>query len=103
MKRVVLPIALLLLAGASAAQARQSTLTMTCAEAAGLVAAQGAVVLSTGKYTYDRFVATPAYCALAEYAYRGRAPTRDGQCRLGFVCKPGAPIWLDDDGGFFGR
>ena len=102
--KVFLPMALLLLAGAPIAHARQSTLTMTCEEAALLVATRGAVVLSTGRYTYARFVASPGYCALAEYAYRGRAPTRDGQCRLGFVCEPHSPLFQDDDDrGLFGR
>lgn len=96
MRGVVISIALLALAGASSAQARQSTLNMTCAEAAGLVAAQGAVVLSTGRHTYARFVSSGRFCERAEYAYRRRAPTRDGMCRIGYVCEPHRPLWLDD-------
>ena len=80
---------LALLAAGSTAAARSSTLAMSCGEANAFVAAHGAVVLSTGTHTYDRFVATPGYCLLGEYAWPGMAPTRDGRCRLAFTCKPG--------------
>ena len=62
---------------------------MSCGQARALVASQGAVVMSTGTHTYDRFVATPGFCMLGEYAYAGNAPTEDvRRCRIGFVCKP---------------
>jgi len=38
------------------AQARPSTPHMLCAQAAGIVASRGGVVLGTGGFTYDRFV-----------------------------------------------
>jgi hypothetical protein len=82
-----------LLASISLAEARESTLNMTCNQAAALVAARGAVVLSTGKYTFERFVATDSYCMLGEYGVRAWAPTRDGKCRLGFRCQHGRPPW----------
>jgi hypothetical protein len=91
-----LAVALAAAAAVSAAEARPSTLAMSCAEAAGLVAARGAVVLSTGRHTYDRFVAHAGYCQPDEYADRAFAPTRSGQCRLGYVCRPGPPPWEDD-------
>ena len=82
-----------LLAGVSFAQ-RPSTLAMSCGQAGALVASQGAVVMSTGTHTYDRFVATPGFCMLAEYAYDGYAPTQDARsCRIGFVCRPFSPFF----------
>ena len=102
MKRFIAVVALFALAGAAAAQERPSTLNMTCAEASGLVAAQGAVVLSTGRHTFARFVSSPRFCALAEYAYLRQAPTRDGMCRVGYVCEPHPPLWREEDEGLFG-
>lgn len=100
MRRVLLCAGLAVLAAMSATQARQSTLEMSCPQAAALVAAHGAVVLSTGRHTYDRFVTSRRYCAPNEYADRAWAPTRDGRCRLGFICRPGPPLFFDDDGLF---
>jgi hypothetical protein len=89
--------ALLSLLIVSSGGARQSTFNMSCGQARALVASVGAVVLSTGRYTYERFVATPGYCLLGEWAYWGYAPTTDSpQCLLGYVCKPEEPLWHDD-------
>ena len=87
---------------ASASFARPSTLGMSCQQAQNLVARSGAIVLSTGGQTYDRFVANPGYCLFGEYVYNGYAPTKDSQqCPLGYVCKPNPPLF--DDEGDFGR
>src|SRR3712207_8809967 len=63
----------------SLAEARPSTLAMTCREAAALVAQSGAIVLSTGKHTYDRFVANAGFCPHDDWADSAWAPTRDGR------------------------
>lgn len=101
--RRLLSAALVLLSATASHAERPSTLAMTCRQAQALVASRGAVVLSTGTYTYDRFVAHGGYCALGEYADNGFAPTRDTrQCRVGYVCKSGEPPWEDffEDGPF---
>ena len=103
---------ILLLTGLSVAAVpavaqRPSTLAMTCDAARGVVAAQGAIVLSTGRHTYDRFVATPGFCSFGEWARSATAPTADtAQCPLFYVCQAGDPPWRDDGdgfGGMFGR
>lgn len=95
MHRLLLTAFLSLVATTALAQ-RPSTLSMSCGEAAGLVASRGAVVLSTGRNTYDRFVASAGFCELGEFAYRGVAPTQDAeQCRLGYVCKNQTPLFND--------
>ena len=100
MRKLVLSLALGLVA--TSALARPSTLAMSCGQARGLVASHGAIVLSTGRHTYDRFVATPGYCSLGEYARPGSAPTLDARhCRLGFVCQPGRPFWDENEDFFF--
>ena len=93
MSRLSVFAAAILVADASIAEARSSTLAMTCNQAIGVVASRGAIVLSTGRHTYDRFVAGDAFCLPGEFAYRAWAPTRDGNCPLGYTCKT---PWQDD-------
>ena len=102
MMRMVVFLALAVFATASFAQ-RPSTLGMGCSEAQSLVAASGAIVLSTGRHTYDRYVAHPGFCAFGEYAYSAYVPTSDArQCPVGYECRNDPPLWRDDnDGGFF--
>ena len=85
-----LPLLALTLATITAApaQARPSTLDLTCGQAAALVVQYGAIVLSTGTHTFDRFVSSEHQCFLNEYGERAFAPTRDNpSCRLGYVCR----------------
>jgi hypothetical protein len=79
---------LLALLAAAPALARPNTLAMSCAQAAALVRAQGGVVLSTGEFTFDRYVASGAFCLPQEITRPAFAPTADHpQCRIGFVCR----------------
>jgi hypothetical protein len=72
----------------SAAEARPSTLSMTCAEATALVRSQGAIVLSTGEFTYERYVSDRRFCMLDETTRASYAPTSDAaMCPLGNVCR----------------
>ena len=60
---------------------------MTCAQAAATVARAGVIVLSTGKFTYDRFVAGISHCMPRQTTGPGIAPTRDNaKCQVGFIC-----------------
>ncbi len=94
--RFALAVLLLLFADAAVAQ-RPDTLGMSCVQAQSLVASRGAVVLSTGPNTFDRFVASSRYCGLGEYAEPATAPTRDSaRCALGYACRLGPPFWEDD-------
>src|SRR5688500_7484027 len=78
-------IALLIVA--SAAAGRPSTYAMTCAQAQALVTNTGAIVMSTGQYTYERFVAHRGFCRHGEVTDRVYAPTSDNpQCRVGYQC-----------------
>ena len=99
----LLTATLLVLSMTAPLAARPSTLTMSCRQAQSLVANRGAVVLSTGRHTYDRFVAGPGYCATAEWAQSATAPTRDSpSCPLGYTCTTAPPLWEDDDHDGFG-
>ncbi len=80
------------LVASAAAQGHPATARMTCAEAAGLVAAAGAAVLATGPRTYERFVAHAGICLLGEIAVPAWVPTRDTpQCPVGAVCRDRPP------------
>ncbi|MDQ3557581.1 MAG: hypothetical protein M3453_00020, partial [Pseudomonadota bacterium] len=53
-----------------------------------------AIVLSTGRHTYDRFVSGAGFCPLDDYAERAFAPTTDDRsCRLGYVCRHRPAPW----------
>lgn len=68
--------------------ARPSTTTMTCGQAAATVAKAGAIVLTTGPGTYERFVATSAKCQRGELTEPATAPTTDEEsCPVGYVCR----------------
>ena len=94
-------LALILTAAAAAlalgviapASARPFTPSMSCGSAAGLVAGQGAVVLSTSPTTYDRYVRGYGYCAQGEYLERAFVQTRDAQaCLIGYTCSTREPF-----------
>lgn len=89
MIRIVAVTLMLALGAASAlAQGRPSSVSMTCAQARGLVAARGGIVLGTGGQTYDRFVANRSFCEITESTVTAFAPTRDNpQCFVGYRCK----------------
>ena len=73
--------------GASAATGRPATYAMTCAEAQALVANTGAIVMSTGQYTYERFVAHRGFCRHGVVTDRVYVPTLDSsQCWVGYRC-----------------
>lgn len=88
MLRPVGLISLAILAGTSLCDARPSTTTMSCGQAAATVAKAGAIVLTTGPNTYERFVASNAECLPGEFTEAARAPTADSEdCTVGYVCK----------------
>ncbi|MDH7795478.1 MULTISPECIES: hypothetical protein [unclassified Beijerinckia] len=68
-------------------QGRPLSTAMTCAQAAGLVNARGAVVMSTGPYTYDRYVQHRGFCTTTETIKPDFIPTRDSPtCFIGYRC-----------------
>lgn len=97
-----LTLAAVLAVTSTATMARPSSLSMTCRQAQNLVASQGAVVISTGAHTYDRFVASPRFCEFNEWANAASAPTKDRrQCSLGYTCTTTPPLEYDP-GDLFG-
>jgi hypothetical protein len=86
MKALVVTVALL--TTATGAMARPSTLAMSCGQAASLVAAAGGIVLGTGGYTYDRFVAHRGFCLRSEIDEPAWVPAADTpQCFVGYRCR----------------
>jgi hypothetical protein len=95
MLRILLACTACLVATSALAQPRPSSVAMTCAQAAGLVASRGAIVLGTGGYTYDRFVHHRGFCLITETTKPAWVPTRDTpQCFLGYTCVE-ADFWVD--------
>lgn len=95
MKRIVLALALTLAADLAAAQSRPSSPTRPCSVNRQSVMANGALVLGTGGYTYDRFVRDRSFCQPDEYTEPAWVPSRDTpSCFVGYRCKTG-PYWDD--------
>jgi hypothetical protein len=94
MKVALLTAALALAATSALAQPRPSTQAMTCNQTRALVASRGAVVLNTSPTTYDRFVASRAFCQINETTEPVWAPTRDTpQCPIGYRCIDADDWW----------
>jgi hypothetical protein len=90
MRGLIFSLALCLGAGEALAQ-RPSTLDMTCADVQAFIASNGAVVMSTGQYTYDRYVATRAQCLPGDVMRNRWVPAADTpECKLR-VCVPRPP------------
>ncbi|MHC5653088.1 hypothetical protein [Stappia sp.] len=71
-----------------AAAQRPDLRQMSCAQARNLVARRGAVVMTTGRYTYERFVAGPRWCDHWETVAPRAAATRDNpRCVVGYICE----------------
>jgi hypothetical protein len=87
---------ILLLTIADIANARPDVRTMTCAQAKALVLQSGSVVMTTGKYTYDRYVASQAYCERPYVIRRAWIATKDTKkCQIGFSCEE-RPVRFND-------
>lgn len=96
MKAIVLALALLLPAGIAAAQTRPSTVSRPCAASQRDVQVNGAIVLGTGGYTYDRFVRDRNFCQVNEGLDPAFVPSMDRQaCFIGYRCKS-ASSWFDE-------
>jgi hypothetical protein len=95
MKRMLSTLGLLLVAtGAAIAQAGPSTVDRPCAASRDLVMRDGAVVLTTGQYTYNRYVKDAAYCLIDQYAQPSWVPSADNpQCFIGYRCTSGPNDW----------
>ena len=69
------------------AQRRPDTRAMTCGEAQNLVQQSGAIVLTTGRFTYDRFVADTRFRPSGQVAETAWVETRDAaECPIGNTC-----------------
>lgn len=72
--------AAVVLATTAGAYARPDARSMTCSQVRSLIRAEGAVVMTTGRHTYDRFVSTRGACLRPEIPWQTTVATRDGQC-----------------------
>ncbi len=91
MRKCHLITASLALAGtlvATSAEARPDLRTMTCAQAQNLVQRHGAVVFTTGQYTYSKFVSNRSYCDYNEVLFVQYGRTKDTpKCPVAYECK----------------
>ena len=87
MIRFALTIGMAALSSVAVAQSRPSTTAMTCSQASAYLASQGAAVMGTGGFTYDRFVTSRAYCEPTQTTRTAFVATADDRaCAIGFTC-----------------
>ena len=80
---------LFILISPALAEARPDARTMTCDQAWALIRERGAVVLTTGRYTYKRFVYHRGFCLYSERIGHEWIATRDTpECRLRICIDP---------------
>lgn len=80
------------------AEARVNTTNLTCRQAQDLVDSRGGIVLSTGRNTYDRFVANRSFCPIGDYTEPAYVRTRDRRsCNIGYTCTVDSPWEKDRD------
>lgn len=70
----------------SSVLARPNTTQMTCQQARDLVTRSGKINLDTGPRTFEQFVANRSYCSPTQVVRKSFAPTKDGQCFVGYYC-----------------
>ncbi len=76
------------LTGGALAQSRPNTTSMSCEAAATMISKGGAVITATGPATFDRFVASRAFCTVSETLEPAFVHTRDNsQCFIGYRCR----------------
>lgn len=86
--------ALIAVTAAGSALARPDTRSMTCAQTQNLIVRSGAIVLTTGRHTYDRYVASARYCSLPNVPTLTSVQTRDTrQCPVYNCQRAEDPFW----------
>jgi len=77
-----------LAAAAPEANARPDSRTMTCGQVTAMVRQYKAVVMSTGRYTYDRIVSQFGFCGPTQKAVSAIVPAIDTpSCKAGYKCE----------------
>ena len=68
--------------------ARPDLRQMSCAQAQEMIRRNGAVVATTGRHTYNRFVSHQRYCDRWETIVPKLEATRDNpHCLVGYICQ----------------
>lgn len=80
---------------AAAQSGRPDTRSMSCAQVQALISQRGGVVLSTGQYTFDRYVANRNFCQHGEILKRDYVPTKDNNRCYVQRCSNNQPFYFD--------
>lgn len=88
-KRAAMMIAMLAaLSSVALAQGRRpDARTIDCEQVQSMIISRGAVVLTTGQHTYDRYVADGRYCSMGEVALYQTIRTRDTRQCVVYACR----------------
>lgn len=94
MKRIgLIAAATLLAASAAHAQGRPDSRQMSCGQVQALIEDRGAVVMTTGQHTYDRFVQNRHQCfSIGEVGVRTHIASRDSASCPVYRCEVVDPV-----------
>ena len=93
--RIAAGAMVLAVAATTAASARPDARKMTCQQVQSLIRKERAVVLTTGRHTYDRYVRGDSACYRPEIAWQTTIRTRDtDQCPV-LHCINRNLVWPD--------
>lgn len=84
------------LSGVALAQGRRpDARAMNCDQVQATIESRGAVVLTTGQHTYDRYVVDGRYCSMGEVALMQTISTRDTRQCVVYACRinPSDSFW----------
>jgi len=75
------------------AQQRPDSARMQCAQVWPFVQSRGVVILGTGPYVYDRFVADGRFCAVTQRTDVAFVRSADAaNCFAGYICRERTPL-----------
>lgn len=69
------------------AQGRPDARAMSCERVQAMIAERGAVVLTTGRHTYDRYVLDGRFCDMRKVARPMTITTKGGEACVVFECR----------------
>lgn len=88
MKKIALAVALSIGASAAFAQSRPDSSQLPCSAVTGIIQRDGAAVIGTGPYIYDRYVRDQSACFANQTTKPAWVSSRDqARCFVGYTCR----------------
>jgi len=77
----------MVLAATAVAEARPDVRSLSCARVQAMIDRNGAIVMTTGRHTFERFVNSRRYCENDQRVQPVRIDAADGRCTVRGACR----------------